>query len=272
MMQNNYELVAEVSKEVQETLNKLNGIGIKAIKPEMNEDKVDGIIDIVSGKDKYDEIAYMLDEPIINFTLSVVDAAIKANADFQYKSGLSPKIKRISTGKCCEWCNKLVGVYDYGKVSDTGNDVFRRHKYCRCLVEYVPGNGMKQNVHTKEWSKSYKSDKIKAREKEERIKRENNLGFVEKIASHPKMLQAYTPKRLKELFEKDGCDVKPLNRGSLKGKSFEEGGGFKVNFGGDGILQYHPEKKSHHNGAYYKISTGRGGTKRYDLKGNEKED
>ena len=86
------------------------------------------------------------------------------------------------------------------------------------------------------------------------------------------MLQAYTPKRLKELFEKDGCDVKPLNRGSLKGKSFEEGGGFKVNFGGDGILQYHPEKKSHHNGAYYKISTGRGGTKRYDLKGNEKED
>lgn len=272
MMQNNYELVAEVSKEVQETLNKLNGIGIKAIKPEMNEDKVDGIIDIVSGKDKYDEIAYMLDEPIVNFTLSVVDAAIKANADFQYKSGLSPKIKRISTGKCCEWCNKLVGVYDYEKVSDTGNDVFRRHKYCRCFVEYVPGNGIKQNVHTKEWSKSYKSDKIKAREKEERIKRENNLGFVEKIASHPKMLQAYTPKRLKELFEKDGCDVKPLNRGSLKGKSFEEGGGFKVNFGGDGILQYHPEKKSHHNGAYYKISTGRGGTKRYDLKGNEKED
>lgn len=164
MMQNNYELVAEVSKEVQETLNKLNGIGIKAIKPEMNEDKVDGIIDIVSGKDKYDEIAYMLDEPIVNFTLSVVDAAIKANADFQYKAGLSPKIKRTSTGKCCEWCNKLVGVYDYEKVSDTGNDVFRRHKYCRCLVEYEPGNGKRQNVHTKQWKKEEKSDKIKLKE------------------------------------------------------------------------------------------------------------
>ena len=45
----------------------------------------------------------------------------------------------------------------------------------------------------------------------------------------------------------------------------------KINFGGDGILQYHPTKKSHHGGAYYKISTGKGGTKRYELDGTEKE-
>ncbi len=63
--------------------------------------------------------------------------------------------------------------------------------------------------------------------------------------------------------------VKALARGSLKGVTFESGGGFKVNFGGDGVFQYHPEKKSHHGGAYYKISTGKGGTKRYDLEGNE---
>ena len=89
---------------------------------------------------------------------------------------------------------------------------------------------------------------------------------------HPKIIQSFTAVRLKETLENAGYDVKPLNKGSLKGKLFEDGGGFKVNFGGDGILQYHPEKKSHHSGAYYKISTGKGGTKRYDLKGNEKED
>lgn len=60
--------------------------------------------------------------------------------------------------------------------------------------------------------------------------------------------------------------------GSLKGIKFEDGGGYKVNFGGDGILQYHPEKNSHHNGAYYKISTGKEGRKRYDLEGEEKTD
>lgn len=267
-----YEKVADYSEDVQMFLNKNQNIGIKAVRAKLNEDKVQGIVDITSGKEYFDEIAYMLGGPIVNFSQTIVDDTVRENADFQYKSGLSPKIIRTSTGKCCEWCDKIAGVYEYEKVADTGNNVFRRHKHCRCLVEFDPGNKKRQNVHTKKWSKANESDKIKAREKEERIKRENNLGFAEKIASHPKMLQAYTPERLKESLENAGYDVKPLNRGSFKGKLFEKGGGFKVNFGGDGILQYHPNEKSHHNGAYYKISTGKGGKKRYDLGGNEKED
>lgn len=153
---NNYELVADISAKVQEILNKRAGIGIKAIKPKINEDKVRGIVDIVSGKEKYDEIAYMLGEPVINFSQSVVNDAVRENADFQYKAGLSPKIIRTSTGKCCVWCDKLAGIYDYEAVSDTGNNVFRRHKYCRCLVEYAPGDGKRQNVHTKQWRKETK--------------------------------------------------------------------------------------------------------------------
>ena len=153
---NNYELVADISAKIQETLNKKAGIGIKAIKPKINEDKVRGIVDIVSGKEKYDDIAYMLGEPVINFSQSVVNDTVRENADFQYKAGLSPKIIRTSTGKCCEWCDKLAGIYDYEAVSDTGNNVFRRHKYCRCLVEYAPGDGKRQNVHTKQWRKETK--------------------------------------------------------------------------------------------------------------------
>lgn len=153
---NNYELVADISAKIQEILNKKAGIGIKAIKPKINKDKVRGIVDIVSGKEKYDDIAYMLGEPVINFSQSVVNDAVRENADFQYKAGLSPKIIRTSTGKCCEWCDKLAGIYDYEAVSDTGNNVFRRHKYCRCLVEYAPGDGKRQNVHTKQWRKETK--------------------------------------------------------------------------------------------------------------------
>ena len=163
MLENNYELVADVSSKIQEILNKELGIGIKAIKPKMNEDKVQGIIDIVSGKENYDDIAYMLDEPIVNFTQSVVNDAVRENADFQYRAGLSPKIRRTSTGKCCEWCDKLAGIYDYADVSNTGNDVFRRHKHCRCLVEYDPGGGKRQNVHTKSWSKNAGNGTIEQR-------------------------------------------------------------------------------------------------------------
>ena len=39
---------AEAAVEVQKILNEKAGIGIKAIKPEMNEDRVRGIINVVS--------------------------------------------------------------------------------------------------------------------------------------------------------------------------------------------------------------------------------
>jgi hypothetical protein len=70
------------------------------------------------------------------------------------------------------------------------------------------------------------------------------------------------------LVTKNGYDVKPLSKGSYKGIPFEEGGGFKVNWGGDRILQYHPADASHHGGAYFKISSGETGTIRIDLDGN----
>ena len=58
MMGDLYERVADYSKEVQFLLNKQQDIGIKAIRPELNEDKVQGIIDITSGKEHFDDIVY----------------------------------------------------------------------------------------------------------------------------------------------------------------------------------------------------------------------
>lgn len=144
-----YGYISQYAKEVQAILNKNAGIGIKAVEAKINQDRIDGIIDIVSGKEKFDDIKYMTKEPIINFGQAIVDDTVKANADFQYKSGLSPKIVRISEGGCCEWCDKIAGVYDYDSVKDTGNNVFRRHKYCRCLVTYEAGGKRPENVHTK---------------------------------------------------------------------------------------------------------------------------
>ncbi|MBQ2700680.1 MAG: hypothetical protein IJF65_05915 [Clostridia bacterium] len=64
----------------------------------------------------------------------------------------------------------------------------------------------------------------------------------------------------KALTEK-GEKVEPLGRGNLKGIPYEEGGGYCIHWGGDRYLQYHPERGSHHGGAYLKISAGKLGKK-----------
>lgn len=163
MLKLDYELVSEVSTGVINKINESAGIGIKARKPKLNEEKVTGIVNIVSGKLIYDQIAYMLKDPVINFSQCIVDDTVRENADFQYKSGLNSKIIRTTTGKCCKWCNSIAGVYPY-EDAKKNPDVFKRHKHCNCKVEYLPGDGRRQNVHTKAWSNEVKSDIIQERQ------------------------------------------------------------------------------------------------------------
>ena len=156
----NYDLVSDYSKNVQEILNKESKISIKAIKPELNQDRIDGIVNKITKYDNFEEAKWVLDEPVKNFTQAVVDDTIKTNVEFQYKSGLTPKIVRKEAGNCCDWCKEVVGIYEYPKVP---KDVFRRHQRCRCTVDYVPGEGRKQDIWSKQWTDVDKNDKIKER-------------------------------------------------------------------------------------------------------------
>lgn len=61
------------------------------------------------------------------------------------------------------------------------------------------------------------------------------------LAKSSKRLVRYTPESLKASLEKQGFVVTALKRGALKDILFEDGGGYKVNFGGDGLLQYYPK-------------------------------
>lgn len=158
-----YDMVGDYSRDVQDLLNQEAGISINAQKAEINQDRIDKIVEKVSSYDSYDDGKWLLDEPIVNFSQSIVDDTIKTNADLHYQSGLGPKIERISTGKCCARCDKLAGVYDYESVKDTGNDVFRRHRHCRCIVNYVPEKGKRQDVWSKKWIDPQKYDKIEER-------------------------------------------------------------------------------------------------------------
>lgn len=96
----------------------------------------------------------------------------------------------------------------------------------------------------------------------------DSIHNLDDLLTNPDKLSGMSGNELYDYLIKNGYDVQPLSRGSFKGIPFEEGGGFKVNWGGDRILQYHPENLSHHGGAYFKISSGETGTIRIDLDGN----
>lgn len=156
----NFELVSDFTGQVQANLNKEANIGLKVQVPEFNQDRVDGLVNRLSSEEEFEKVSWLLKEPIVNFTQSIVDDSIKVNAEFHEKAGLRPKIIRTSVGKCCKWCQSLAGSYDYPNVP---HDVYRRHQNCRCTVNYKPGDGRRQNVWTKKVVKPVDSAIIEAR-------------------------------------------------------------------------------------------------------------
>ena len=148
MLEEDHALVADAAQAVQQQLNARTGLGLKAQRAVLDEDRVDGILQMVSAAEKFEDAAWVLFEPVRTFTRMTVDDTLKANVDFQGKSGLRPRVVRTAESACCKWCSSLAGTYTY---PDVPKDVYRRHERCRCRVEYDPGSGRRQDVWTKAW-------------------------------------------------------------------------------------------------------------------------
>ena len=159
-LKKNHDLVASFAVDVQTELNHQANLKLKGQRPELNQDRIDGMVNRLASENSFDSIKWIIEEPIINFTQSIVDDAIKKNAEFHAKSGLSPKITRRVSGHACKWCRNLAGTYDY---YDAPKNVYQRHERCRCTVDYNPGDGRRQDVWYKTWKDPDKSDKIEAR-------------------------------------------------------------------------------------------------------------
>lgn len=249
---------------VQQLINSESGVGLKAIQSGVNHDKINGIVNRVSSE-PYDDIKWIVKEPVINFAQAAVSDTQKANMEWQSKAGLKPRIERKVVGECCKWCSDLAGVYEYP--DGVPDDIYKRHERCRCVTEYI-GNGKRQNV----WTKKENDDKINAQRKE--LLKTFNMAasskeITQSIINNHRLIAEFTPFEIKTYLEESGQSVKPLSRGEFKGVSFENGGGFKVNFGGDGLFQYHPAGGRHHGGVeYWKVRNGEI-IKRYDRDGNE---
>lgn len=149
MFENNYRLISDYCVKTQNALNERAGIGIKGVAAPINEDRVNGLLNVAAAAQQFDDIVGEFCRECENYSLSVVDEHIKKNAEIQNSAGLSPKIERFCGHSGCDWCSSLAGTYEYEKVKDTGNDVFRRHRGCTCTVVFIPINGRAENAHTK---------------------------------------------------------------------------------------------------------------------------
>ena len=144
-LKENHRLITDFGRMVQDILNKQAKIGLEAQIPEVNQSRIDGLVGKITEGD-FEQSKWLLGSPVVNFNQSVVDDMVRKNAEFHFRSGMSPKIVRKEVGNCCKWCKNLVGTYKY---PDVPKDVYRRHRNCRCTVEYIPKKGIRQDVHSK---------------------------------------------------------------------------------------------------------------------------
>ena len=193
----NHELVSDYTEQVQKNLNSEAKIGLAAQVPELNQDRIDGLVNRLASEESFDDVRWLLEEPVVNFTQSIIDDSIQKNAEFQHKSGLQPEIVRKSAYHCCEWCQEVQGTYKYPRVP---KDIYRRHQRCKCTVDYDPKSGKVQNVWSKAWSKSDKSDKIETRKS---IGIQSEISQVRKLALQIGITSNPIKKSSKKLTEEE---------------------------------------------------------------------
>lgn len=166
----NHEIVSGYASDVQKNLNQEAKIGLKVQVPELNLDRIAGIVNRFSSEENFEDVSWLLGEPIVNFTQSIIDDSIRKNAEFQHQFGLQPEIIRKSYFHCCKWCQEVQGSYKYPRVP---KDVYRRHQHCRCTVDYDPKSGKIQNVWTKKISNK-SSNELEIRKQINTDVRDNN--------------------------------------------------------------------------------------------------
>lgn len=126
-----HEMVSEVADEIQSFQNKRGGLGLKPIRPPIEMERVDGLIDILTQGPFFEENIGYLNEPVRNLVNHFGDYHIEKNAEFMGTSGVDLVITRTTEATACEWCQERAGTY-YSYEEAAFNEAFSRHEGCRC--------------------------------------------------------------------------------------------------------------------------------------------
>ena len=150
-LERNYAEVARIAANVQQKINKSAGLGLKALTPDFNLEKAQGLATAITDAEQITED--YIRNLVINNSRSIVDDTVRINAAAESNMGLTIRITRryddvgLHNGKdVCEWCKEREGEWDdYQEAYNAG--CFERHPGCGCVIDYHVGK-----THT--WSNS----------------------------------------------------------------------------------------------------------------------
>lgn len=139
-LRKNYDFVSLAAEAAQNTVNKQAGVGLKAIVPDFDMDRVSGLAKEVALTGLAD--SKTLIKQIQNLSLSTVDEAIRENVRAHERAGLGVTVTRKYDGigvrmrtQTCQWCLSRAGTYtSYADALASG--AFQRHPGCGCTIVY----------------------------------------------------------------------------------------------------------------------------------------
>lgn len=157
------------ASQLLENINDKAGIHLKPVLPDPEDtaEKIKGILDLASSNEHWNEVREETAQTVENFSRKCVDDHIRANAERQYEVGLSAKVVRTASRGACVWCEDVAGSYEYAAVKGKGEDVWRRHANCNCVIEYEPVKGKRQTVSSGSYRQN--KDSLSPEERERRV-------------------------------------------------------------------------------------------------------
>lgn len=253
-------------------------------------------------EDEWEQVDFTWEELIESIEKSadvdsrkVLDDSLRYNAENASGAGLEVRVTReydevgLSGGRECQWCiDRCCTDLPYREAYDRG--AFERHPGCRCTIEYVSARGVKTYQTGKSspnnwisedefnWRVNYglatrvptPEERVINAAIEMQVRDKSSLTLANAIVENHDALQYYSPESMAKRLERAGYEILPLSqsKSGFNGLSLADGGGFKVQFGGDGLFRYHPPGGIHGK-AYWSVSSSRTGVRRYGMDGSE---
>ena len=205
LMQILHSRVQQACIALQTQVNERKKLGLKPLEADYEAGRVEGILNRLIAE-YYDDIDWVLDAPVENFSLNSISNFCEKNLEAANRAGIPMSLeRRLNPSEAtCEWCAMLAGTYEY----PAPKDVYRRHVNCRCVVltKYPHGT---QDV----WSKSTFSNNAPNNEVVEQILKNNKERDkmrrdqeAWRKARADEVANAKTMKELIEIAKKRGYD------------------------------------------------------------------
>lgn len=182
-----HNMVTEVTDIIQQNMNVADGVMLGVQTPALDTNRISGFVEKVASYSDFDGARWVLGEPIVNYSQSIVDQAVRDNAKASAKAGVQAYIVRkaeasatVTRGRRkyhipCKWCSALEGTYEYlGNGSNIPHEVYQKHEACRCTLTFKRGN-FRQNVwdHRETWTENdVKQQRKLTKAEEKRLKKE----------------------------------------------------------------------------------------------------